>query len=137
INTALCNSYLSIEHPGSVPEPYRANMANWIFGCDICQEVCPFNILSKTTNVENFNRDYAGASIELIKVLKLKDKNAVMQSFAGSPLMRTGQSGLIRNACTVAGNIEAHELKPSLISLLQSEEEGIRDHAAWALDRIV
>ncbi len=135
-NTALCNSYLSIEHPGPIPEPLRENMANCLFGCDICQEVCPFNSQSKPTNVENFISDYAGASIALIEVLKLKDKNAVVKRFSGSPLLRTGRSGLIRNACIVAGNIGARELKPFLISLLKSKEKVIRDHATWALDRI-
>lgn len=135
-NAAQCNSYLNIEHQGAVARPTRHNLANWIFGCDICQEVCPFNTVSKTTHVANFNKNYAGAAVELGEILKMKDKNDVARRFSGSPLMRAGRAKLVRNACTVAGNIQDSKMKPLLEELLMDEDVGVREHATWALERM-
>ena len=136
LNPARCISYQSIEHKGVIEEAYRENTKDWLFGCDVCQEVCPFNAQAKETGVEGFRRDYAGAALKLTDILAVKNKADLTQDFAGSPLMRAGRAKLVRSACTAAGNCGNSELMPALEALLDDEDAGIRDHAAWAVKKI-
>ncbi len=95
-----CISYLTIEHQGEI-EPDLANkMGNLIFGCDICQEVCPYNqAFAKPLKFEPLKAvKIAGDSISLDEILAIKDDEEYLQKFAGSPLMRAKRKGLQRNA---------------------------------------
>ncbi len=136
INPVRCIAYQSIEHRGAVDREYRRKAGNWIFGCDVCQEVCPFNSQAEETTVEGFLRDYAGAALNLVEILTLRNRTDVLKRFSGSPLMRAGRAGLVRNACTVAGNIGGLELVPVLEKLINDENSGIGEHAVWALEKI-
>ncbi|OQX29762.1 MAG: tRNA epoxyqueuosine(34) reductase QueG [Spirochaeta sp. LUC14_002_19_P3] len=136
LNPSLCISYQSIEHRGAVDEALRGDTGNWVFGCDVCQEVCPFNARAEETTVRAFQRDYAGASVDLIELLKLKNHEETVRRFAGSPLMRAGRNGLVRNACTVIGNIGNREFLPELEKLFTDGDAAVREHARWAHSRI-
>jgi epoxyqueuosine reductase len=107
-----------------------------IFGCDACQEACPFNYRVKTSGVDGFLRDIAGAAPLLADILKLKRREEFTGRFAGSPLMRAGRNGLVRNACAAAGNSGDSSLIPLLVDLLGDSDPGIAAHADMALRRL-
>jgi len=94
-----CISYLTIEHKGPIPKQLQKPMGKRIFGCDICQEVCPYNkSLAKPGANKDFQKPIAGSSIRLKEILNMKTDEQFLDRFAGSPLMRTKRSGLQRNA---------------------------------------
>lgn len=100
-----CISYLTIEHRGEISPELRAKIGDRIFGCDLCQEVCPYNIsLAKETKNPDFNRPVAGSTLPLEEILAIKDDEAFRQKFAGSPLMRAKLAGLKRNARIASEN---------------------------------
>lgn len=136
LDPAKCISYQSIEHKGIVDKNLRKNSMNWIFGCDVCQEVCPFNYKTEETDVEEFRHDRAGASLDLTELLSIKTREEFVERYAGSPIMRPGLTGMMRNACTAAGNTENPDLIPLLIPLAENKDVGIREHAKWAIGRI-
>lgn len=105
IDASRCISCHTIEQRGPIDTVFRAAAADRIFGCDVCQEVCPFNSRVERTIVEGFLRDIAGAALPLDEIFNIKDRQEFVERFAGSPLMRAGLEGLIRNACTVADNM--------------------------------
>lgn len=133
IDAGKCISYLTIEHKGPVEEPLRAAVGNWVFGCDLCQEVCPFNYRRETTTEQGFLTDYAGPRVDLTEVLQMSDRDEFVSRFAGSPLMRAGRTGLVRNACTAAANNGDAGLLPLLQKLCGDTDPGIRQHARWAV----
>lgn len=106
LDARRCISYLTIEHKGPIPQEFHKPMANWIFGCDICQEVCPYNkSLGKPLQLEAFKEvKIAGPSISLKEILTIKNDDEYLQKFAGSPLMRAKRAGLQRNARIARGN---------------------------------
>lgn len=105
IDARRCISYLTIENKGEIPEKYARKIAETkrIFGCDICQEVCPHNFSRQkpTTNKDLLKPKIAGDQIELKKILKIKTDKEFLQLFAGSALMRAKKTGLIRNVKAV------------------------------------
>ena len=106
MNASRCNSYLTIEKKGPIPKKYHKAMGDWIFGCDICQEVCPYNKSdAKKLKNEAFKKvKIAGSSLNLEKILAIRNDEEFLQRFAGSPLMRAKKAGLQRNARIAAGN---------------------------------
>lgn len=100
LDAKRCISYLTIEHKGPIPEEFHKPMANWIFGCDICQEVCPYNKqFAKPLQLEAFKKvTIAGSSIPLDEILAIQTDDEYVARFAGSPLMRAKRAGLRRNA---------------------------------------
>ncbi|MFP4534327.1 MAG: tRNA epoxyqueuosine(34) reductase QueG [Spirochaetaceae bacterium] len=136
IDASRCISYLTIEHKGSIPEELRPRIGNWLFGCDLCQEVCPLNVRRQVTGESDFLRINAGAAVELREILSIPDEESFKERFAGSPLMRAGRIGLIRNACIVAANNGARELLPELRRLTTDKNEVIAEHAEWAVRRL-
>ncbi len=136
IDASRCISYLTIEHRGSIPEELRPKIGNWLFGCDLCQEVCPLNLRERETTVEDFVQVKAGASQELGEVLSIRSDEEFTRRFAGSPLMRARRSGLVRNACVVAANNGAVELLPLLRELTRDTDPIVAEHAEWAVARL-
>jgi len=110
LDAKRCISYLTIEHKGPIPQEFHKPMANWIFGCDICQEVCPYNKqFAKPLQLEAFKKvTIAGSSIPLDEILAIKDDEEYVARFAGSPLMRAKRAGLQRNARIVKKNQESN-----------------------------
>lgn len=136
LDARRCISYLTIEHKGWIPRELRPLMGNWIYGCDICQTVCPFNRFTTTTAETQFtpaNIDYAAP--KLLDLLAL-DEAGFRQRFAHSPIKRIKRRRLLRNACIAAGNWGSEQAIPSLTNLLTDPEPLIRGHAAWALGQL-
>ena len=109
-------------------------MGNWVFGCDICQEVCPVNRKAKATGDPNFGRTDLSA-VDLIELLEMTDEQ-FRQRFAGTPVMRAKRVGMQRNACVALGNSGDLAAVPALARALRSGLSLVRQHAAWALGRI-
>jgi len=131
LDARRCISYLTIELRGSIPRDLRPLMGDWVFGCDVCQEVCPYNRAAPSAR----QATQAAGSYSLAELLMLDDAG-FRARFRGTPVLRAKRRGLVRNACVAAGNTGETTLLPSLVSLLTDAEPLIRGHAAWALGRI-
>ncbi|MGQ9816183.1 MAG: tRNA epoxyqueuosine(34) reductase QueG [Candidatus Roseilinea sp.] len=137
LDARRCISYLTIELKGSIPLELRPLMGNWIFGCDICQEVCPYvRQYSRPTREPAFYpSDPERAAPRLLDVLTW-DRAAFNSRFKGTAVLRAKRRGLLRNACVAAGNWGSPQALPALTRLLEDEEPLVREHAAWAIARI-
>ena len=103
LDAGRCIAYLTIENKGTMDPALRPSMQNWLFGCDICQEVCPYNGLSKDTQWKDFLPEGgAGPYLSLLDVLSIKSDEEFKQRFAGTPVLRAKRFGLQRNAVVVA-----------------------------------
>ncbi len=128
IEPRLCISYLTIEHRGPIPIKLRPQLGNWIFGCDICQEVCPWN--NDATKAAAVNPDLAPSLAELMKL----DDHLFRQRFGKTAVTRTKRRGLLRNAAVALGNSGNPAAIPLLKYTLEHEPEPlVRAHAAWAV----
>lgn len=134
IDNTLCISHLTIENRGPIPIELRPKMLDWVFGCDICQEVCPVNRKARPNKEPGFQRDGL-ALIDLVELLELSEEQ-FRQRFQGTPIMRAKRVGLKRNACVALGNLRDPAAIPALEQALAGEESLVRCHAAWALGRI-
>jgi epoxyqueuosine reductase len=135
LDARRCISYLTIELRGSIPRELRPLMGTWIFGCDICQEVCPWNRKATPTHEDAF-KPRPWAAPELLDLLTLTEEE-FRERFKGSPLKRAKRSGLVRNASVAVGNLREVRAVPLLIRLLERDPDPVvREHAAWALGRI-
>jgi epoxyqueuosine reductase len=153
LDNRRCISYLTIELRGSIPLELRPLMGNLIFGCDICQQVCPVNLVAErrlglretiSANVRPLPfhprqafrpRPASGSSPELIPLLKITEEE-FRERFRGSPIKRTKRRGLLRNVCVALGNSGDASAVPALVEALQHEEALVRGHAAWALGQL-
>jgi epoxyqueuosine reductase len=162
LDTPRCISFLTIELRGSIPIELRPLMGNLIFGCDICQEVCPVNKLAEkrlglrasttlitSTSIKRRGREKppftpheelrprvpVGGNPELIPLLSLTEEQ-FRERFRRSPIKRTRRRGLLRNVCVALGNSGDPQAVPALIGALHDVEPLVRGHAAWALGRL-
>jgi len=135
LDSRRCISYLTIENKGAIPRELRAGMGEWLFGCDICQEVCPFNRFAADTNWQEFRPEYgAGQKLDLVDLLSIDSDEAFRARFKGTPLTRPKRRGLLRNAAVVAANIGCTAAVPVLLERVSHDPEPlIRSHALWAL----
>lgn len=128
IEPRACISYLTIEHRGAISREIRPGLGEWIFGCDICQQVCPWN--------ESGAREEPDLAPHLPGLLELDDA-AFSRRYARSAVKRAKRRGLLRNAAVVLGNTGNRDAVAALAQTLASEPETIvRAHAAWALGRL-
>ena len=135
IDNRRCISFLTIELRGPVPRELRPLMGDWVFGCDICQEVCPVNRKAAPSREVEFRKRHDFDAPELIPLLEL-DEDGFRQRFNGSPIRRAKLAGLQRNVCVALGNIGDPVAVPALVQALKSGEPLLRSHAAWALGQI-
>ncbi|HEX6384249.1 MAG TPA: tRNA epoxyqueuosine(34) reductase QueG, partial [Anaerolineae bacterium] len=140
LDARRCISYLTIELKGWIPHELRPLMGNWIYGCDVCQDVCPFNRFAQPTHEPTFHPNtqtpnWDAAAPPLLDILTL-DEAGFNERFAHSPIKRIKRARLLRNACVAAGNWGSEAAVPALIALLEDAEPLIRGHAAWALHQI-
>jgi epoxyqueuosine reductase len=127
---------LTIELKGWIPLQLRPLVGNWVYGCDVCQEVCPFNRFSQPANEKAFwSRSWDEVAPALIDLLLLDDRG-FSNRFANSPVKRIKRDRLVRNACVAAGNWGSDTAVPALATLLKDPDPLLRGHAAWALSRI-
>ena len=134
LDASRCISALTIEDRGPVPADLRAGMGDWIFGCDICQEVCPWNRYAPGSAEPAFQPRQAGASLSLADLLSL-DETGFRQRFKGSPLLRSKRHGLARSAAIALGNRPHPPAFAALAAALDDAEPVVREAAAWALGR--
>jgi epoxyqueuosine reductase len=134
IDNTRCISHLTIENRGPIPLELRHQMLDWVFGCDICQEVCPVNRKATANQEHGFQRKELGL-IDLEELLQLSEEQ-FQQRFQGTPIMRAKRVGLKRNVCVALGNLKNPVAIPVLEQALTEEEPLVRCHAAWALGQI-
>jgi epoxyqueuosine reductase len=133
IDARLCISYLTIELRNPIPEPLRSAMGNHVFGCDICQDVCPWNRKSGTTTEPAFAPRHFAPPLEKLAALTEAEFRAM---FKGSPVERARYRGFMRNVCVAMGNQPKEGYRPHLLRLARSEDPLIAEHATWALARM-
>lgn len=136
LDARRCISYLTIELKGWVPHELRPLMGNWVYGCDLCQTVCPFNRFALPAAEKRFYPiDWEAAAPPLLTLLDL-DEAAFFKLYERSPIRRIKRERLVRNACVAAGNWGDADAVPPLIKLLGDDSPIVRGHAAWALQQI-
>lgn len=136
LDARRCISYLTIELKEPIPPDLRPLMGEWIFGCDVCQEVCPWNqkFARLTTELAFRPRDDL-AALDLMALLSL-DEEGFRRRFQGSPIRRAKRRGLLRNVAVALGNLGDQVAIPALARALDDSEPLVREHAAWALGQI-
>jgi epoxyqueuosine reductase len=132
-----CISYLTIEQKGPIPRDLRPLIGNRIYGCDICQEVCPHNSpkFVQLTSEEAFWPREGVHGERLIELMGMSQEE-FSRRFKSSPVKRAKRRGLLRNVAVALGNWGSPEAVPVLVAALQGDEPLIRGHVAWALGRI-
>jgi epoxyqueuosine reductase len=144
LDARRCISYLTIEHKGFIDRALRPLMGNWVFGCDICQDVCPFqrfapkNQLTAKTPSSPRQEEWItkNAAPYLLDLLALNDESFKAR-FYGTPIYRIRRERLVRNACIAAGNWGHEEAIEPLAKLLHDASPLLRGHAVWALGKII
>jgi len=135
LDARLCISYLTIELRGPIPIELRASVGDWIFGCDVCQDVCPWNRFAPPAREARLH----GRALEdwtLVRFLSL-DETGFDRLFAGSPIRRAQRMGFLRNVCVALGNRGEPNAVPALSRTLAWDPAPlVRGHAAWALGEI-
>lgn len=132
LDATRCISYLTIELRRPIPEHLRAGIGNWVFGCDICQEVCPWNRRAPAATLPEFQTESQEQSLDLLELLQLSE-DAFRQRFRSTPVWRTKRKGLLRNAAIALGNERNPRAIPALCAALHDAEPLVRGAAAWAL----
>jgi epoxyqueuosine reductase len=136
LDARRCISYLTIELKGWIPVELRPLLGNWIYGCDVCQLVCPFNRFAPASDEAAFwARGWDTAVPPLLDLLAL-DEAGFEARFGQTPLKRLKRPRFLRNVCVAAGNWGSAAAVPRLIDLLADEAPLVRGHAAWALGQI-
>ena len=135
LDARRCISYLTIELKTSIPEHLRTPMGNHLLGCDICQDVCPWNRKRHFTAEPGLQPRPEHTHPDLEELARLTPET-FRQRFRGTALERPKRRGLLRNACVAMGNSGNPDFVPVLKDLLQDEETLIREHAAWALEKL-
>jgi epoxyqueuosine reductase len=139
LDARLCISYLTIELEGSIPVPLRPAIGTRIFGCDICQEVCPWNDEAPAGSLpaESWGGPVPPHAMESWAEELLDLSEAEFRSRYGETVFaRPGRDGLLRNLCVGMGNSGRSSLLPTLMRCFESESALVREHAAWAIGRL-
>jgi epoxyqueuosine reductase len=130
-----CIAYLTIEKRGTIPEDLRSEMGHHVFGCDICQDVCPWNRKAPASAQPEFQPRPGLVNPALAWLAEMSEED-FRQTFRGSPIRRTKRSGLRRNAAIAMGNSGNREFLPILDNLADDEDESISESAHWAKNRL-
>ena len=137
LDARLCISYLTIELKGSIPRELRPLMGNRIFGCDLCQQVCPWNRrFASPHHALTSDTAIALGAPHLLDLIGLTPERYKAR-FQGTPILRSKRRGFLRSVCVALGNWGSGEAVPALVQALRDEEPLIRGHAAWALGRVI
>jgi epoxyqueuosine reductase len=134
LDATRCISYLTIELRDSIPAELRPGLGDWLFGCDVCQEVCPWNSHAEPNGRVEFDPLGVNNPVELAKLFSMDD-TAFRARFRHTPLWRPKRRGLLRNAAIVLGNRPIEAALPALIRGLNDLEPLVRGASAWALGR--
>ncbi len=135
LDSRRCLSYLTIELKGDVPDELRPAMDEWLFGCDVCQEVCPWNRKAPPGKEPDLQARPDLIAVDLIELLGLSEEE-FRRRFKGTALWRTRRRGLVRNAALILGNRGDAAALPALERLGNDAETVIREAARWAIEQI-
>jgi epoxyqueuosine reductase len=135
LDSNKCISYLTIEKRGAIPEALRAGMGHHVFGCDICQDVCPWNRKAPATTQEEFQprENLFHPPLDGLAAMSAEEFRSV---FRGSPIRRAQHAGMRRNAILAMGNSRDQRFIPQLEKLAASEGPAIAEAAKWALGKL-
>jgi epoxyqueuosine reductase len=139
LDNRRCISFWTIEHHGVIPFDIRPLIGDWIFGCDLCQEICPVNVNPRAAAPDPQALEAFGPTIDArprLEELLALDEDGFRARFRTSAVWRTRRSGLLRNVCIALGNIADRTSVPALATALDDLEPLVRGHAAWALGRL-
>jgi epoxyqueuosine reductase len=134
LDARRCISYLTIELREAVPSELRVDVGEWLFGCDICQEVCPWNSRAPESREAAFAPQPDSNPVDLAGLFEL-DEAAFRARFRATALWRPRRRGLLRNAAIVLGNRPSARAVPALARGLNDDEPLVRAACAWALGR--
>jgi epoxyqueuosine reductase len=135
VDSRLCISYLTIELRGAIPRELRPLIGDRIYGCDDCQDVCPWNRFAHKSDESRFFPREPLASMDLIDMLRMS-RESFLAATKGSAIRRARYPGFVRNVCVALGNSgDAAAVQP-LIDALEHDEPLVRGHAGWALARL-
>lgn len=132
LDSRLCISYLTIELKDSIPRELRPQMGNLIFGCDICQEVCPWNSMATPATEPGFHPREENIAPKLLSLIDMTQAE-FSKRFKNSPIKRAKRRGFLRNVAVALGNWGNRRAVPALKRALDDDEALVRGHAAWAL----
>lgn len=136
LDARRCISYLTIEFHGVIPRELRAAIGTWVFGCDVCQEVCPFNAGHGEGHDPMLSpRSVEHALPDLVELAQL-GTNQIRQRVKRTSLRRVPREVLLRNVAVALGNTAASDAVPALVHLLADRSPLVRLHAVWALGRL-
>jgi epoxyqueuosine reductase len=137
LDATRCISYLTIEIKGAIPEDRREGVGRHVFGCDICQDVCPWNRRRRHSGGPAFaSRDGLVAPELPALAAAVLDEDAFRATFRGSPVKRAKRRGMLRNVAVALGNSGDAAHRPLLQRLAEDADPIVREHAAWALQRL-
>ncbi|MGE3818728.1 MAG: tRNA epoxyqueuosine(34) reductase QueG [Isosphaeraceae bacterium] len=135
LDSRKCISYWTIEHRGPIDEAFADRLEGWVFGCDVCQDVCPWNRKAPTGKTPELAPLPGLTNPDLIAWLN-QDPSEFVKSLKGTSLSRAKRSGLLRNAALILGTRRVAEAIPALTARLDDPDPVVRDAAAWALRRL-
>jgi len=135
LDSRRCISYWTIEHRGALPEEVREDLSGWVFGCDICQEVCPWNRAPVGDVSPALESSPRRSELDLIGVLRLS-REAYVERFRGSAMKRAKLEGLKRNAVAAMATSGRSAYVPALLEAISGGDPELGAQAAWALGRI-
>jgi len=135
LDSNKCISYLTIEKRGGIPEALREGMGRHVFGCDICQDVCPWNRKAPHTNTPEF-QPREGLVNPALEWLAEMSQEEFREKFRASPIRRTKRNGLRRNTAIAMGNSGERSFVPILQKLIADDDPAVAETAAWALSRL-
>jgi epoxyqueuosine reductase len=135
LDARLCISYLTIEKRGEIPEALRAEMGRHVFGCDICQDVCPWNRKAPVSAAPEFQPREGLVNPALDWLAEIRQEE-FSRAFRGSPIRRTKLTGLRRNAVVAMGNSGDQKFLPTLKRLAEDPDPVVAEHARWSLSKL-
>jgi epoxyqueuosine reductase len=135
LDSNRCIAYLTIEKRGAISEDLRSGMGRHVFGCDICQDVCPWNRKAPATNAVEFRPrpELVNPALAWLAGMSAEEFRG---AFRSSPLRRAKRAGLRRNAILAMGNSGEKKFLPQLAQLATDEDEVLAESAAWAIQKL-
>lgn len=136
LDARRCISYHTIENKGYITHDLRPQFGNWVYGCDVCQDVCPWQRFAQHTQEPTYHpQSVDSAAPPLVQLLSLT-ATTFQEQYRHSPIYRIKRARLVRNACIAAGNWGDPIVAPHLQNLLEDESPLVRAHAVWALAQL-
>jgi epoxyqueuosine reductase len=137
IDSPRCISFQTIEQRGAIPRDLRPELNDWVFGCDVCQEVCPYTGAAAVSNDPDFSPPSIERAFPRLDLLLAMSEQEFRAHFHSTAVLRAKRRGLARNAAIALGNVGTSDDLPVLVSALEKHDEPlVRGHAAWAIGRI-